>query len=190
MWKKKTGSSSRPTDNSPAAPWDFDIFKRKIICFSAKNIAHYTMFAALNAGLLIHGRTMKKQKCGLASFDSLGMRKLPLPKDARFVEYVYFLLNICHAIHLWVLEQDEANTESVDLPEFESIFDACQEAAKSERRGGSSIVALCIPKLFQLPNTRAMDTTAVSIHVSLGLCLWQSNVTTQNFGWKSILLAT
>jgi hypothetical protein len=60
MWKKKTGSSSCPTDDSPAAPWDFDIFKRKIICFSAKNILHYGMFAALNAGILIHGDKTKK----------------------------------------------------------------------------------------------------------------------------------
>jgi hypothetical protein len=81
----------------PAAPWDFDIFKRKIFCFSAKNIQHYGMFAALNSGILIHGDKTNKQECGLALFDSNGRRQSPLPKNAKFVEYIYFLLNICHA---------------------------------------------------------------------------------------------
>jgi hypothetical protein len=38
--RKKSGVSYPPTDLSPAAPWDFDIFKRKIICFTGKNILH------------------------------------------------------------------------------------------------------------------------------------------------------
>ena len=58
MWKKKTGSSHPPFKDAPAAPWEFDIFKPKIICFAAKNIAHYGVFAALNAGILIHGDKM------------------------------------------------------------------------------------------------------------------------------------
>jgi hypothetical protein len=102
--KKKSGVSYPPTDLSPAAPWDFDIFKRKIICFTAKNIQHYGMFAALNAGNLIHGDKMNKQECGLASFDSSGSRQSPLPRTAAFLEYIYFILKICHAIHSWVVE--------------------------------------------------------------------------------------
>jgi hypothetical protein len=135
MRKKKTGTSGPPPDDSPAAPWDFDILKRKIICFSAKNINHYGMFAALNAGTLIHGDKTNKQECGLASFNSMGSRESPLPRTAQFVEYVYFLLNICHAIHSWVLKQDEADTESVDAPDFLSIFNKCRAATKS-RIGG------------------------------------------------------
>jgi hypothetical protein len=79
--KKKSGVSYPPTDLLPAAPWDFDIFKGKIICFTAKNALHYGMFAALNAG----DRT-NKQECGLASFDSSGSRQSPLPRTAAFVE--------------------------------------------------------------------------------------------------------
>jgi hypothetical protein len=71
--KKKSGVSyPHHTDLSPAAPWDFDIFKRKIICFTGNNILHYSLFAALNAGNLIHGDKTNKQECGLASFDSGG----------------------------------------------------------------------------------------------------------------------
>jgi hypothetical protein len=99
MGKKKSGVSYPHTDLSPAAPWDFDIFKRKIICFTAKNVLHYGLFAALNAINLIHGDKTNKQECGLASFDSGGSRQLPLPRTVAFVEYTYFLLNICHAIH-------------------------------------------------------------------------------------------
>jgi hypothetical protein len=90
------------------------------------------MFAALNAGNLIHGDRTNKQECGLASFDSNGSRQLPLPRDAGFVEYIYCLLNIWHAIHSWVVEQDEADTDSDAAPDFESIFDVCREATKSK----------------------------------------------------------
>jgi hypothetical protein len=36
--KKKSGVSYPPTDLLPAAPWDFDIFKRKVISSAAKNV--------------------------------------------------------------------------------------------------------------------------------------------------------
>ena len=52
--------SDPPFKDAPAAPWDFDIFKRKIICVTAKNKAHYGVFAALNAGILIHGDKSNK----------------------------------------------------------------------------------------------------------------------------------
>jgi hypothetical protein len=125
MGKKKSGVSYPRTDPLPAAPWDFDIFKRKIICFTAKNIRHYGLFAALNAGNLIHGDKTNKQECGLASFDSSGSRQSPLPRTAAFVEYTYFLPNTCHAIHSWVVKQDEADTDSDAAPDFESMFDVC-----------------------------------------------------------------
>jgi hypothetical protein len=133
--KKKGGVSYPHTDLLPAAPWAFDIFKRKIICFTAKNVLHYGMFAALNAGNLIHGDRTNKQECGLASFDSSGSRQSPLERTAAFVEYIYFLLNICHAIHSWVVEQDEADTDSDAAPDFESMFDVCREATKSKTGG-------------------------------------------------------
>jgi hypothetical protein len=123
--RKKSGVSYPPTDLSPAAPWDFDIFKRKIICFTGKNILHYGLFAALNAGNLIHGDKTDKQRCGLASFDSGGIGQSPLSRTADFLEYTYFLLNICHAIHSWVVEQDKADTDSDAAPNFESMFDVC-----------------------------------------------------------------
>jgi hypothetical protein len=72
--RKKSGVSYSHTDLSPVAPWAFDIFKRKIICFTGKNILHYGLFAALNAGNLIHGDKTNKQEGGLALFDSGGSR--------------------------------------------------------------------------------------------------------------------
>jgi hypothetical protein len=129
--KKKSGVSYPPTDLSPAAPWDFNIFKCKIICFTAKNILHYGLFAALNAGNLIHGDKTNKQECSLASFDSSGSRQSPLPRTAAFLEYTYFLLNMCHAIHSWVVEQDEDNTDSDAAPGFESMFDVSRAETKS-----------------------------------------------------------
>jgi hypothetical protein len=131
--KKKSGVSYSHTDLSPAAPWDFDIFKRKIICFT--NVLHYGLFAALNAGNLIHGDNTNKQECGLASFDSGGIGQLPLPRTANFLEYTYFLLNMCHAIHSWVVEQDEAYTDSDAVPNFESMFDVCRAETKSQKGG-------------------------------------------------------
>jgi hypothetical protein len=133
--RKKSGVSYPHTDLSPAAPWDFDIFKRKIICFTGKNILHYGLFAALNAGNLIHGDKTNKQECGLASFDRGGIGQLPLPRTASFVGYAYFLLNICHAIHLWVMKQDKANTDSDAAPDFESMFDVCRTETKSQKGG-------------------------------------------------------
>jgi hypothetical protein len=58
--KKKSGVTYPHSDLLPAAPWDFDSFKRKIICFTGKNILHYGLFAALNAGNLIHGDKTNK----------------------------------------------------------------------------------------------------------------------------------
>jgi hypothetical protein len=133
--KKKSGVSYPHTDLSPAAPWDFDIFKRKIICFTAKNIQHYGFFAALNTNDLIHGDKTNKQECGLALFGSSGSRQSPLLRTAAFVEYTYFLLSICHAIHSWVVEQDEADTDSDAVPNFESMFDVCQAATESKTGG-------------------------------------------------------
>jgi hypothetical protein len=83
------------------------------------------LFAALNAGNLIHGDKTDKQRCGLASFDSGGIGQSPLSRTADFLEYTYFLLNICHAIHSWVVEQDKADTDSDAAPNFESMFDVC-----------------------------------------------------------------
>jgi hypothetical protein len=133
--KKKSGVSYPHTDLSPAAPWDFDIFKRKIICFTGKNIQHYGLFATLNAGKLIHGVKTNRQECGLALFDCDGRGESPLPRTAAFVEYTYFLLNICHAIHLWVMQQDEANTNSDAAPDFGSILDDCRDETKSQKGG-------------------------------------------------------
>jgi hypothetical protein len=133
--KKKSGVSYPHTDLSPAAPWDFDIFKREIICFTGKKILHYGSFAALNAGNLIHGDKTNKQECGLASFDSGGIGQSPLPRTAEFVEYTYFLLNMCHAIHSWVMKQDKADTDSDAAPDFESMFDVCRAETGSQKGG-------------------------------------------------------
>jgi hypothetical protein len=138
--KKKSGVSYPHTDLSPAAPWDFDIFTRKIICFTGKNILHYGLFAAFNAGNLIHGDKTNKQECGLASFDSGGIRQSPLPRTAAFVEYTYFLLNMCHAIHSWVMKQDEADTDSDAAPDFESMFDVCRAETRSQKGGFFNVV--------------------------------------------------
>jgi hypothetical protein len=46
--KVNIGKKKSPTAHSPSAAWDFDILRRKIICFTAKNIQHYGMFAVLN----------------------------------------------------------------------------------------------------------------------------------------------
>jgi hypothetical protein len=93
------------------------------------------LFAALNAGNLIHGDKTNKQECGLASFDSGGIRQSPLPRTAAFVEYTYFLLNMCHAIHSWVMKQDEADIDSDAAPDFESMFDVCQTETGSQKGG-------------------------------------------------------
>jgi hypothetical protein len=37
----------------------------------------------------------------------------------------FHYINMCHAIHSWVVEQDEANTDSDAAPDFESMFDVC-----------------------------------------------------------------
>jgi hypothetical protein len=42
---------------------------------------------------------------------------------------------MCHAIHSWVVEQDEADTDSDAAPDFESMFDVCQAESKSKRGG-------------------------------------------------------
>jgi hypothetical protein len=133
--RMKSGVSYPHTDLSPAAPWDVDIFKRKIICFTGKNMLHYGLFAALNACHLIHGDKRNKQECGLASFDSGGIRQLPLPRTAAFVENTYFLLNMCHAIHSWGVEQDKADTDSDAAPDFESMFDVYWAETKSQKKG-------------------------------------------------------
>jgi hypothetical protein len=133
--KKKSGVSYPHTDLSPAAPWDFDIFKRKILCFTGKNILHYGLFAALNAGNLIHGDKTNKQECGLALFDSGVIGQSPLSRTAAFVECTYFLLNMCHAIHSWVMKQDEADTDSDAAPDFESMFDVCRAETGSQKGG-------------------------------------------------------
>ena len=95
------------------APWSFDIFQRKMVCFCAKNINHYGFFAALNPpGKLVHGDKTGKLECALASFDSTSSDASPLLRKG-FVNYIYFLLNICHALHSWVQDQDENEIESV-----------------------------------------------------------------------------
>jgi hypothetical protein len=169
--KKKSVVSCPHTDLLPAAPWDFDIFKRKIICFTAKNILHYGLFAALNAGNLIHGDKTNKQECGLASFDSSGSRQSPLPRTAAFVEYTYFLLNICHAIHLWVVEQDEADTDSDAAPDFESMFDVCPAETKS-KTGGFFNVGNMRPE--RIPSAKyQLDGYNCGVYTCLRLCRLQ-----------------
>jgi hypothetical protein len=186
--KKKSGISYPHTDLSPAgAPWDFDIFKRKIICFTGKNVLHYGLFAALNAGNLIHGDKANKQECGLASFDSGGRRQLPLARTVAFVEYTYFLLNMCHAIHSWMVEQDEADTDSDAAPNFESMFDVCRAETKSQKGGFFNVGNICPERIpsakYQLDGCNCGVYTCLS-----GQCLWLSNRTTQVFGRKSKLL--
>jgi hypothetical protein len=102
---------------------------------TGKNILRYGLFAALNAGNLIHGDKAHKQECGLASFDSGGIGESPLPRTAAFVEHAYFLLNMCHAIHSWVMKQEEADTNSDAAPDFESMFDVCRAETKSQKGG-------------------------------------------------------
>jgi hypothetical protein len=89
------------------------------------------LFAALNAGKFIHGDKTNKEECGLASFDSGGRGESPLTRTVAFVEYTYFLLNICHAIHSWVMKQDKADTDSDAAPDFESMLDVCRAETKS-----------------------------------------------------------
>jgi hypothetical protein len=138
MWRYVHPASYKryhPTDDSPAAPWNYDIFKRKVICFGAKNITHYAMFAALNPGTLVYGDETNKLECGLASFNSIGTRESPLPRETEFLNYIYFLLNVCHSIHSWVFEQDELDTESIKEPPLKSIFDSCVKDTKSKKGG-------------------------------------------------------
>jgi hypothetical protein len=42
---------------------------------------------------------------------------------------------MCHAIHSWVVEQDEANTDSDAAPDFESMLDVCRAETKSQTGG-------------------------------------------------------
>ena len=132
---------------------------------------HYGLCAALDAGKLNHGDKTNKQECGLASFDNLGSGESPLPRTAGFVEYTYFLQNICHAIHSWVMKQDEANTDSDAAPDFDSVFDVCAAETKSQK-GDSSMLGTCVLNVFHLPRGKAQEATAVSILLSLGRCLW------------------
>jgi hypothetical protein len=80
--------------------------------------------------------SMVTQECGLASFDSGGIGQSPLPRTTAFVEYTYFLLNMCHAIHSWVMKQDEADTDSDAALDFESMFDICRAETKSQKPEG------------------------------------------------------
>ena len=176
----KSGSSQHPTDDSPAAPWNYDIFKRKVICFGAKNIGHYAMFAALNSDKLVYGDETNKLECGLASFNSIGTRESPLPRETEFLKYIYFLLNVCQAIHSWVFEQDELDTESIKEPPLKSIFDSCLEDSKSKKGGFFNVGNMRPESIKPIPGI------AGSTLVSPGLCLWLSKETPQRFGRKSI----
>jgi hypothetical protein len=111
-------------------------------------------YSAFNASILIHGDKTNKQECGIASFDCKDEGQSPLPQTP-FIEYTYFLLNICHAIHLWVLEQDEADTESKDSPDFQTIFDVCQETTKS-KKGGFFNVGNMRPKAIPFGRSQSL----------------------------------
>ncbi len=53
------------------APWDFDIFQKKVLSFCAKSATHFAVFAAFNPGELIDGGETKEGRCGLASFEAI-----------------------------------------------------------------------------------------------------------------------
>jgi hypothetical protein len=40
---------------------------------------------------------------------------------------------MCHAIHSWVVEQDEADTDSDAAPDFESMFGVCRAETGSQK---------------------------------------------------------
>jgi hypothetical protein len=42
---------------------------------------------------------------------------------------------MCHAIHSWVVKEDEANTNSDAAPDFESMFDVCRAETGSQKGG-------------------------------------------------------
>jgi hypothetical protein len=44
-----------------------------------------------------------------------------------------------HAIHSWVVEQDEADTDSDAAPDFESMFDVCRAETNSQKGGFFSV---------------------------------------------------
>ena len=130
-----TTKDTRPKDVDPIAPWDYDIFKCKLICFCANNKAHFGLFAALNPGKLVHGNKSKKLECALASLDSISGRQSPLPRDTRWLDYTYFLLNVCYDILTWVAEQDESDITSLAEPELEVIFHTCMSETRREAGG-------------------------------------------------------
>jgi hypothetical protein len=182
--KKKSGVSYPHTDLLPAAPWDFDIFKRKIICFTGKNILHYGLFAALNTGNLIHGDKTNKQECGLASFDSGGIRQSPLPRTVAFVEYTYFLLNMCHAIHSWVMKQDEADTDSDGASDFESTFDVCRAETGSQKAGFFNVGNM---RPERIPSTKTQsDGCNCGIYTSLSWSMFVAVERTNPGLWTKI----
>ena len=126
-------SSTKKID--PIAPWDYDIFKCKLICFCANNKQHFGLFAALNPSKLVYGDEKNELECGLLSLDSMSGCRSPLPRETRWLDYMYFLLNVCHDIHEWVIEQDENDVESLEQPELNVIFDSCMLETKSENGG-------------------------------------------------------
>jgi hypothetical protein len=126
-------TSTKTTD--PIAPWDYDIYKRKLICFSACNQQHFGLFVALNTSKLVYGDKTKKLECALASLDSMTGTASPLPRKTRWVDFIYFLLNVCKDIHTWVGEQDEDDVKSLEEPDLAIIFNSCMEETKSERGG-------------------------------------------------------
>jgi hypothetical protein len=92
-------------------------------------------FAAFNQGILVHGDRTEKQECALTSSASMSSTKLPLRRNANFVDYLYFLLDLCSGIRFWVQQQDEVNTESNNAPGLNAIFGNCLKSTKSETGG-------------------------------------------------------
>ena len=98
-----------------------------------KSDTHFAAFAALNPGELISGGETKEGRCGLASFDSYSKKQNPLPRNTEFLEYIYFLLNICHGIYAWVQEEVKTDTHSLNSPNLQTIYDQARSGTKSSK---------------------------------------------------------
>jgi hypothetical protein len=117
-------------------------------------------------------------------FDSGGRGELPLPRTACFVEYTYFLLNICHAIHSWVMKQDEADTNSDTAPDFESMFDVCRAETKSQK-GGFFNVGNMRPKRVPSAKTQS-DGCNCGVYTSLSWSMFVAVERTNPGIWTKI----
>jgi hypothetical protein len=86
---------------------------------------------------LIHGDKNPKLECALASFDSMNLVwHSPLHRHrTKFLDYVYFLLNICHLLYSWVQGQDEDDIESTEAPDLLSIYENARLTTESIHGG-------------------------------------------------------